>query len=350
MDLGEFMELLCIQSQEHPFLPIAELKAVIECEEMECNLEVIIKGLVIIKDIKAEKINEYYKILIKRLGYTHEIHQIIKKSTTNDLNEDVEDIDWSYYIKDTFAVRVKRFFSKIDTVATERKVGSIILNNTRNIKVNLDKPTSLIRLVAFEDTVYIAIEKYKLDKKHFEDIKPHKRPFFYPGSMSPKLARCMVNLSRVKKGDLLLDPFCGTGGILIEAGLIGCKVVGSDIYWKMKNGTVINLEFCGIKDYKTFNLDVRELKMYEKVASVVTDPPYGISTSTGDIDGDDIFKEFFNAIYDNMKDDAYLCIASPHYVDLKPMMDEVGFKLVEEYEIKMHRSLTRIISVIRKNI
>lgn len=344
------MELLCIQSQEHPFLPIAELKAVIECEEMECNLEVIIKGLVIIKDIKAEKINEYYKILIKRLGYTHEIHQIIKKSTTNDLNEDVEDIDWSYYIKDTFAVRVKRFFSKIDTVATERKVGSIILNNTRNIKVNLDKPTSLIRLVAFEDTVYIAIEKYKLDKKHFEDIKPHKRPFFYPGSMSPKLARCMVNLSRVKKGDLLLDPFCGTGGILIEAGLIGCKVVGSDIYWKMKNGTVINLEFCGIKDYKTFNLDVRELKMYEKVASVVTDPPYGISTSTGDIDGDDIFKEFFNAIYDNMKDDAYLCIASPHYVDLKPMMDEVGFKLVEEYEIKMHRSLTRIISVIRKNI
>lgn len=327
------MELLCIQSQEHPFLPIAELKAVIECEEMECNLEVIIKGLVIIKDIKAEKINEYYKILIKRLGYTHEIHQIIKKSTTNDLNEDVEDIDWSYYIKDTFAVRVKRFFSKIDTVATERKVGSIILNNTRNIKVNLDKPTSLIRLVAFEDTVYIAIEKYKLDKKHFEDIKPHKRPFFYPGSMSPKLARCMVNLSRVKKGDLLLDPFCGTGGILIEAGLIGCKVVGSDIYWKMKNGTAINLEFCGIKDYKTFNLDVRELKMYEKVASVVTDPPYGISTSTGDIDGDDIFKEFFNAIYDNMKDDAYLCIASPHYVDLKPMMDEVGFKLVEEYEI-----------------
>ncbi|KZX13100.1 23S rRNA m(2) methyltransferase [Methanobrevibacter oralis] len=344
------MELLCIQSQEHPFLPIAELKAVIECEEMECNLEVIIKGLVIIKDIKAEKINEYYKILIKRLGYTHEIHQIIKKSTTNDLNEDVEDIDWSYYIKDTFAVRVKRFFSKIDTVATERKVGSVILNNTRNIKVNLDKPTSLIRLVAFEDTVYISIEKYKLDKKHFEDIKPHKRPFFYPGSMSPKLARCMVNLSRVKKGDLLLDPFCGTGGILIEAGLIGCKVVGSDIYWKMKNGTAINLEFCGIKDYKTFNLDVRELKMYEKVASVVTDPPYGISTSTGNIDGDDIFKEFFNAIYDNMKDDAYLCIASPHYVDLKPMMDEVGFKLVEEYEIKMHRSLTRIISVIRKNI
>ena len=187
-----------------------------------------------------------------------------------------------------------------------------------------------------------------MNKKHFEESKPHKRPFFYPGSMNPKLARCMVNLSRVKEGQLVLDPFCGTGGILIEAGLIGCKVVGSDIYWKMKNGTSINLDYYGITDYRTFNLDVRELKMYEKVASVVTDPPYGISTSTGDIEGEDIFREFFKAIYDNMLDDAYLCMASPHYVDLRPMADEVGFEIIEQYGIKMHRSLTRIISVIRK--
>ena len=88
--------------------------------------------------------------------------------------------------------------------------------------------------------------------------------------------------------------------------------------------------------------------MYERVAAVVTDPPYGISTTTGDIEGDDIFVEFFKAIYDNMKDDAYLCMASPHYVDLKPMADDVGFEIVEQYGIKMHRSLTRIISVIRK--
>ena len=33
---------------------------------------------------------------------------------------------------------------------------------------------------------------------------------------------------------------------------------------------------------------------------------------------------------------------------LNPMIDEVGFELVEQYAIKMHRSLTRIISVIRK--
>ena len=278
------------------------------------------------------------------------IHEIILKSSIDSLDEDISSIDWSQYISESFAVRVKRFSSEIDTVATERRAGFLILSNYSDIKVKLRNPNSLVRLVAYKTDVYIAIEKIKLNKKHFEDSKPHKRPFFYPGSMSPKLARCMVNLSRVTEGQLLLDPFCGTGGILIEAGLIGCKVVGSDIYWKMKNGTAINLDYYGITDYRTFNLDVRELKMYEKVAGVVTDPPYGISTSTGDIEGDDIFKEFFYSIYDNMADDAYLCMASPHYVDLKPMADKVGFEIVEQYGIKMHRSLTRIISVIRKKL
>ena len=342
------MDLLCIQSQEHPELPLAELKAVMECENIKADINVICEGLVVLSDISEDDIDEYYKILTKRLGYTHEVHELIHKSSVDTIDEDVSLIDWHKYIDENFAVRVKRFNSKVDTVAAERKIGSLILDNCDDIKVKLKEPNSLIRVVAFENTLYIAIERIKLNKKHFVESKPHKRPFFYPGSMSPKLARCMVNLSRVKAGQLLLDPFCGTGGILIEAGLIGCKVVGSDIYWKMKNGAAINLDYFGITDYRAFNIDVRELKMYEKVASVVTDPPYGISTSTGDIEGNDIFKEFFISIYDNMKDDAYLCMASPHYVDLKPIADEIGFDIVEQYGIKMHRSLTRIISVIKK--
>ena len=344
------MELLCIQSQEHPELPLAELNAVIECEEMDTQVDWVTEGLVILKDISQENFNPYYEILTRRLGYTHEVHELILKTDVDNLEKDVLTVDWSAYIDESFAVRVKRIRSEIDTVGYERKLGTLILDNSQNIKVNLSKPKTLVRVVAHDNDLFVGIERIKLDKKHFEDSKPHKRPFFYPGSMNPKLARCMVNLSRIREGELWLDPFCGTGGILIEAGLIGCKLVGSDIYWKMQNGTAINLDYYGITDYRTFHLDVRELKMYEKVASVVTDPPYGISTSTGDVDGEEIFNEFFHAIYDNMKDDAYLCMASPHYVDLKPMVDEVGFEIVEQYGIKMHRSLTRIISVIRKKL
>ena len=347
------MELLFIQSQEHPDLPTAELKAVIECENINGKLNKITEGLVILNDISKENLLEYYKIFTKRLGYTHEVHEVISKFPKDKLEENILSINWKDYINENFAVRVKRFKSNLDTVGTERKVGSLILstlNNEDNIKVKLNKPKTSIKIIAYHDDLYLVIERIKLNKKHFEDIKPHKRPFFYPGSMSPKLARCMVNLSRIKENQLLLDPFCGTGGILIEGGLIGCKVVGSDINWKMKNGTAINLDYCGIKDYRTFHLDVRELKMYEEASAVVTDPPYGISTSTGDMKGNDIFKEFFTAIYNNMKNDAYLCMASPHYVDLKSIAESTGFKILEQYYIKMHRSLTRVISVLKKDI
>ena len=258
------MELLCIQSQEHPELPLAELKAVMECEDIRADINVICEGLVILRDISEDDIDDYYKTLTRRLGYTHEVHELIYESSVDSIDNDISLIEWQKYIDENFAVRVKRFNSNVDTVAAERKIGSLILDNCDGIKVKLKDPNSLIRVVAFEDTLYIAIERIKLNKKHFVESKPHKRPFFYPGSMSPKLARCMVNLSRVTEGQLLLDPFCGTGGILIEAGLIGCKLVGSDIYWKMKNGTAINLDYFGITDYRTFNIDVRELKMYEK--------------------------------------------------------------------------------------
>ena len=56
-----------------------------------------------------------------------------------------------------------------------------------------------------------------------------------PTSLHPQLARCCVNLTGIKKDETLLDPFCGTGGILIEAGLMGLNCIGGDISdWVLK--------------------------------------------------------------------------------------------------------------------
>ena len=185
------MELFCIQSQEHPELPLAELKAVMECENIDATIDVVAEGLVILKDIPDERIDQYHETLTKRLGYTHEVHQLIMKSSPERLSEDIPSINWQDYISETFAVRVKRLNSQIDTVATERKAGALILDNCNDIKVKLREPNSLVRMVASKNDIYIAVEKFKLNKKHFVESKPHKRPFFYPGSMSPKLVASM---------------------------------------------------------------------------------------------------------------------------------------------------------------
>ena len=110
------MELLCIQSQEHPELPLAELKAVIECENIDADINRVTEGLVILKNISEDNFLNYYQILTKRLGYTHEVHELILKTDINKLDEDVLSVDWSNLIDESFAVRVKRIRSEIDTV------------------------------------------------------------------------------------------------------------------------------------------------------------------------------------------------------------------------------------------
>ena len=42
---------------------------------------------------------------------------------------------------------------------------------------------------------------------------------------------------------VLLDPFCGSGNILIEAAVLGCKIIGSDISEKAVNNTRANLNW-----------------------------------------------------------------------------------------------------------
>lgn len=64
------------------------------------------------------------------------------------------------------------------------------------------------------------------------------------GMLPPKLARIMVNLGI---GDavnsVVYDPFCGSGVVLMEASLLGCQVVGSDVSKKAVTDTLQNLDW-----------------------------------------------------------------------------------------------------------
>jgi tRNA G10 N-methylase Trm11 len=56
-----------------------------------------------------------------------------------------------------------------------------------------------------------------------------ERPYVTSGiSLSSRLARLLVNISGVAKGQVLLDPFCGSGTILGEALLKGADCIGVD--------------------------------------------------------------------------------------------------------------------------
>ena len=56
-----------------------------------------------------------------------------------------------------------------------------------------------------------------------------KRCFIGNTSMDPQLSFLMANLACVEKGSLMLDPFCGTGGLMLTAAWFGAYVLGTDI-------------------------------------------------------------------------------------------------------------------------
>lgn len=83
------------------------------------------------------------------------------------------------------------------------------------------------------------IESYhNFEPNLFDDMKPNKvrevryltHSFHeYKGRFYPQLAKAFMNYAGIKKGDTVLDPFCGSGTTLVESFLFGANAVGIDI-------------------------------------------------------------------------------------------------------------------------
>ncbi len=344
------MEIVLIMSQEHKTLPKAEIEAVLKAENIPFDILNQYDGVLILN--VPDKCLQSLKMIAKRFSYTHEVCKLLIETDKVDLNSEIQKYCWNDIITKDYAVRVKRMdkTDKFDTSEVEWELGGIINNLVENVTVNLKDPSSFIRIIFIDNKILVTERLFKIDKKHFYNLKPHKRPFFYPGSMSPKLARCMVNLTGVKEGDLVLDPFCGTGGILIEAGIMGARVVGVDIDERMVEGTIKNLKHCGVKNYEVFREDARKIKLPYKLNAVATDPPYGISASTGGEESKNLYAQSLITIENLLTNKGRLCMATPHYMDIKGLIEDTNFEIIEQHHIRMHKSLTRVITLFKKSI
>ncbi|HUH99670.1 MAG TPA: DNA methyltransferase [Nitrososphaerales archaeon] len=84
---------------------------------------------------------------------------------------------------------------------------------------------------------------YVPDTEGFKE-RSKERPYVTSGiSLSSRLARLLVNISGVSKGQTLLDPFCGSGTILAEALLKGADCIGIDRNHGTVERTKDNLEW-----------------------------------------------------------------------------------------------------------
>ena len=89
------------------------------------------------------------------------------------------------------------------------------------------------------------------------------------GMLPPKVARMMVNIANPQPGELIVDPFCGSGTVLQEASLLGHEHVrGSDLSSKAIEDSFANLEWLELPHIDVQKCDVRNLSSIFSPASI----------------------------------------------------------------------------------
>ncbi len=326
-------------SGEHPTLPLAELEAVLGMKA-EYELLKYVNNLVVYTTSRTGE--RFINFISKRLALTHKIYEFTGACYMENISELVDHLP---KFEMPYRVRVHMPENPRKTEETERYIGNMIYRRIelsgKKPRVSLEKPKTSIEFFINGDEVYSGIKLCDINRKKLRERVPTKRPFFKPVSLDPKIARAMVNLTRLEKGRLL-DPFCGTGGILIEAGLLGFRVYGVDKNEEMVEGTKKNLEHFGLNGNIKCG-DATALKFSRHFFDcVVTSPPYGRLSSLGGMNIQTLYDKAMASIENVLKPNSICVIAYPTNINLNTKM-----KLIEIHKERVNRSLERNIAVFK---
>jgi tRNA (guanine10-N2)-dimethyltransferase len=309
-------------SGEHPEIPFAELECI---------------GTIISRDTQTAVVETEDPESGHRLAYTHFVMEWLGECRPEyaRIKEMVQSC--AITVTGTYAARVKKMQdtdipdSQLDL---EKLVGSCIQG-----KVSLQDPEDVYRLILTADRCYFGRVMYAIDRGSFGYRNPMRRAFFHPGVMMPILARGLVNLAQVKEGDLLFDPFCGTGGVLLEGEIVGADVLGSDMDLAMLGGCGENLPGAQL-----FQADATRLPLCDNtIDAVVTDLPYGQSVCIMAESMEHLYSRSLSEIRRILKPGGRAVVVT--HVDIDDLAAE-NFSIIGSYRQRVHKSLTRRILVL----
>jgi tRNA (guanine10-N2)-dimethyltransferase len=329
-------------SGEHETLPAGEVYGCLEAY----GWKYVVRGdydQALVLDTDADP-----GVLARRLALTHHILELIFTCPADEreMIEHAATAGLGIREGQSFVVRVSRVktYGRI-TSEFEKKLGAAIWS--RGHPVSLSAPDVAFRAILTEDKCIFGRVLYQVDRAAFDGRAPLRKPFFLPGVLMPRISRAVVNMSRIREG-WMLDPFSGTGGTLVEAGLISpaIHVVGCDIQKKMAYGTRKNLRHYGMT-YDVIRQDSLRMALRDSsVDAVVTDFPYGQSTPIAAASPEAFYRGALAEMFRVLKRGSYAVVVSKE--PMEKLLTDVGFTVLEAHRQRIHRSLTRHIAVARK--
>ena len=244
------------------------------------------------------------------------------------------------------AVRARdvRGLSGVDTRVAERRLGDVLVD--RGFDVDLEDPDHAL-VALFSETAALGWLEAEADRG-FGARRPTEKPFFQPGSMAPADARALANVAGAGPGARILDPMCGTGGVLVEAGLVGSDIVGVDAQAKMVAGARENLahylETHYLEDgYAVARGDATRLPFADDAFDgVVFDAPYGRQSK---VENDSLSALVGDALAEARRVAARAVVVGDRPYD--DAAEAAGWTVDAYIERPVHRSLTRHVHVLR---
>ena len=274
----------------------------------------------VILELKSE--DEAKAILSRSISTKYCVHLWSSSTTRKELHaknkafisDNIEQLEKNYFDADhTFKINIDAFMKKLHNDEKHERIESFSYIPFKG-QVSLKNPQ--VTLVFLE---FFGFDHNNLPEQPFNlffgrlvgegrrdlisQFSLKKRCFIGNTSMDPQLSFLMTNLACVTNGSLMLDPFCGTGSLMLTAARFGAYVIGTDIdYLTLHARTKPSRVNCGKKRAsdeslrKNFtqmggkNLETQLLGVIVADASnppyrknlglmfdaIITDPPYGI--------------------------------------------------------------------------
>lgn len=321
-------------SGEHSTLPRAEALAAFEAERVEVRKVAWDATL-----LRVDAVGPVERA-VRRLGLAHVVCEELARGDFEDLREHARSTDLA---GKGFRIRAHGLHADVDHRVLEGTLGA---DFGRTGRVDLTHPSVEFRVLVAEEFLLGRVV-HRVDRSGLEARKVVHRSFNLPISLHPKLARALVNLSRVPSGGILVDPFCGTGGVVLEASHLGLRAVGADVRRTMALGARRSLRPFG-GDAELLVADAGHSPWRQgHIDGIATDPPYGRAASTKGEPPLHLYDRTFAAFATALPPGGHAAVILPNEDAIR--IGEGHLEIIERHTVRVHRSLSRHFCVFRKS-
>jgi len=333
---------------EHPSLPLEELKAAARSAGEQFTL-IHQYGRVALVESDGILQSVSRCSLVRSFSLSCTVDVLLEGSSFQKIGNSIRSVIEAHFLSSrSFRITLRKIGGRHPQIDIEKIINEIA--SQLDLEVALDSPDLEI-LVFITPMLFVGIKIYENIRTGFRERAVRYRPFFSPVSLPPVFARTLVNLCRVHAGGIILDPFCGTGGVIIEASMLGYRTIGSDRDMEMLKGTRINLEHFKLSS-ELIHSDVGDLEGklsdhgIEYVDGIATDMPYGRASTTFGEDSRTLTSRSLKVFDKILIPGGFAALVVP---DIRYIKMNIGkLKLVSCFRSKVHRSLTRYYVLLHK--